>query len=59
MCQLLVAANVVSSSRILVTLMMDLLLSSETPSLTTATQRNITDDGIFVRSLLMNISALM
>jgi hypothetical protein len=42
----LVTANVVLSSRILVTLMMEALRSSKTSVLTRATQRNITEDGI-------------
>jgi hypothetical protein len=43
--RLLVTANVVPSSPILVTLKMEALLSSETSVLTRATRRNITDDG--------------
>jgi hypothetical protein len=44
--RLLVAANDVPSSQILVTLMMEGLGSSETSVLTTATRRNIPEDTI-------------
>jgi hypothetical protein len=46
MLQLLVTANVVPSSLILVTLMMEVICSSETSVLTRTTQRNIPQDGI-------------
>jgi hypothetical protein len=44
--RLLVTANVVRSSPILVTLMMEELCSSETSALTRATPRHIPEDGI-------------
>jgi hypothetical protein len=45
-CRLLVTANFVPSSPILVTLMTEELSSSETSVLTRATWRNISEDGI-------------
>jgi hypothetical protein len=46
MLRLLVAANVVPSSLILVTLMMAVIRPSETSVLTRSTRRHIPDDGI-------------
>jgi hypothetical protein len=46
MCRMLVNANIVPSSPILVTLMMEALLSSGTLVLTRATQHNDPEDGI-------------
>jgi hypothetical protein len=44
--RLLVAANVVLSSPILVTLMMEAILSSETSIITRATRRNIPEESL-------------
>jgi hypothetical protein len=44
--RLLVTANVVPSSMILVILMMEAIRSSETSVLTRATWRNISEDGV-------------
>jgi hypothetical protein len=44
--RLLVTANVIPSSPILVTLMMEAIRSSETSVVTRATQRNIAGNGI-------------
>jgi hypothetical protein len=46
-CRLLATANVVSSSQIIVSLMMEELKPSETSILTRATGRNIPEDDIF------------
>jgi hypothetical protein len=44
---LIVTGNVVPSSPIIVSLMVEKIRSSETPVLTRATLRNVPEDGIF------------
>jgi hypothetical protein len=48
MLRLLVTANVVPSTPILVTLMMVAIRSSKTSALTRGTRHNIPEDGIFI-----------
>jgi hypothetical protein len=45
-CRLLITANIISSSPILVTLMMEAICSTEMPGLTRATRRSFPEDSI-------------
>jgi hypothetical protein len=54
--QLLVTANVAPNSRILSTLMMEAIRSSETPVPTGTTRRNIPRDGILQKQNCYNVT---
>jgi predicted oxidoreductase len=58
-CQLLVTANAVPSSPILVTLIMDAILLSETLAFTRATQCNIPEDAILHSFILFHNLCIM
>jgi hypothetical protein len=55
MLQLLISANILSSSPILVTLMMEVIRSTKTSVLTRATQHHIPEDGILHSSFKFQI----
>jgi hypothetical protein len=52
-----VTANILPSSPILVTLLMDAIRSSETSVLTRATRRPIPEDGILYRGIFPEVDA--
>jgi hypothetical protein len=55
--RLLVIANVVPSSPVLVTMMMEVIRSSETSVLTRTTLRNIPEEGILLSHRLQNLKS--
>jgi hypothetical protein len=59
LCELLVTANVIPSSLILVTLIMQAKHSSETSDLTRAPRRNIPEDNILLSHCRENLKAFL